>query len=240
MNSKTISVEEAVSSLHEIRKIIDRVQHPGGQSSAFVPRLVIQLGAGLLSGFFLLAEVFTGIVTDSFLLSRMDTEYRLFGISSMGSSLLCMVIIMFCVLEMGAKINKTRTQEYIAKHFSQLSFLSFTSDLLVKFVALSAVIWALRPEWVAPLLLIFTGDYLLQGRLFTLPFRLGLFVGVGCLAMGLWQFVAQEPSLLPALTIFTGVAFISAALTYREMKGFKTKQSGVPFSETESTQPEVA
>ena len=66
-----------------------------------------------------------------------------------------------------------------------------------------------RPEWIPPLLLAFTGDYLVQGRLFTLPTRLAVLLGTLCIATGLYQFLAQIETLLMPLGIFTLVALIS-------------------------------
>jgi len=65
---------------------------------------------------------------------------------------------------------------YIVRNFIYIKNLSLISDLLMKFIALSLAILAGKPEWIAPLLAAFTGDYLLQNRFFTLPTVAGISV----------------------------------------------------------------
>lgn len=218
---KTLTIEEAVTSLHEIRRVIDRVQKPVKGPGGLAVRLIIQMVAALAAGWYFVIEWLTGAVTMAFMVSRLSPDYRVMGLTSMGLGIFLMVATLFCILDIGAKRSGEATQEYIARHFAQLSLLSFSSDLIVKFVALSGVILALRPDFVAPLLLIFTADYLLQGRVFTLPFRFELVAGLACVGIAVLQFLNNDASLLPALSVFTALALLSAWFTCRAMSRAK-------------------
>ena len=217
-DQKTISLEDAVSTLHEIRRVIDRVQPHGGGVEVLRPRLALQVGAAMIAGVFLVAEFIDGSITLSFLVSRFHTSYRLFGITSMGVGLFVLIAAVVTILEIGAKSSGQDTTRYIQRHFAQLSLLSFSSDLFVKYAALCGVILALRPDWVAPLLLIFTGDYLLQGRLFSLPFKAGLIGGLLVIGVGILQFLLGSGNMLFPLAVFTAVSLLSALSTLRERR----------------------
>ena len=72
-----------------------------------------------------------------------------------------------------------------------------------------------HPEWIPPLLLAFTGDYLVQGRLFTLPTKSAVILGVICIGTGLYQFLTDLQTLLLPLIVFTAVAMISTGRLIR-------------------------
>ena len=93
----------------------------------------------------------------------------------------------------------------------------------MKFVALSLILMVGQPQWIAPLLLAFTGDYLLQGRLFTLPIRAGVVLGVLCMAAGLIQFFSDSAELLVPFVVFiliTGISLGRLLYMYRQQNGF--------------------
>jgi hypothetical protein len=68
---------------------------------------------------------------------------------------------------------------------------------------------ARHPEWVAALLTLFIGDYLIQGRFFVLPLRAGLAVGVATFGLALLQMSVGSGSLVWPLLIFAGVCAAS-------------------------------
>jgi hypothetical protein len=98
---------------------------------------------------------------------------------------------------------------YVERNFAYLRVLSFGSDLFLKFIATAAVILAGRGDWVAPLLMIFTGDYLLQGRVFILPLRGALVFGLGCFVLGVVQLLWLEGSLVYPLSVFCAACLLS-------------------------------
>ena len=79
----------------------------------------------------------------------------------------------------------------------------------MKFVAVALVLLAGQSQWVAPLLIAFTGDYLLQGRLFTLPTKIAVALGVVCIGAALLQFLSHSDSLLIPLAVFSVISAFS-------------------------------
>ena len=136
-------------------------------------------------------------------------DIRLVGIGLMAGILIGLVILLYFVIWRAARNSGEELNAYIVRNFRYARLLSYLSDLLLKFAAVALVMLAGRPEWIPPLLLAFTGDYLVQGRLFTLPTRLAVLLGTLCIATGLYQFLAQIETLLMPLGIFTLVALIS-------------------------------
>tara|TARA_Y100001934_G_C12293455_1_gene746093 strand:+ start:988 stop:1275 length:288 start_codon:yes stop_codon:yes gene_type:complete len=79
----------------------------------------------------------------------------------------------------------------------------------MKFFAAALLLLANQSQWIAPLLMAFTGHYLLQGRLFTLPTKLAVVLGIGCIGGSIFKFLIQLSSLIIPLLIFTVITFIS-------------------------------
>ena len=79
----------------------------------------------------------------------------------------------------------------------------------MKFVAVALVLLAGQSQWVAPLLIAFTGDYLLQGRLFTLPTKVAAALGIVCIGGALLQFLSYSDSLLVPLAVFSVISAFS-------------------------------
>jgi hypothetical protein len=112
-------------------------------------------------------------------------------------------------------------QSYITRNFKYVKNLSLISDLLMKFITLSLLLLAGKAEWMAPVLMAFTGDYLLQGRFFTLPTQISAVLGIGCLASALTQFASSSHELLIPLGVFAFITSISMArlsIRYQQQK----------------------
>ena len=146
-------------------------------------------------------------------------DIRLVGIGFIAGILIGLVILLYFVIWRAARNSGEELNAYIVRNFRYARLLSYLSDLLLKFTAVALVMLAGHPEWVPPLLLAFTGDYLVQGRLFTLPTRLAVLLGTLCIAAGLYQFLAQIPTLLTPLAVFTLVALISMTRLIRLHRG---------------------
>ena len=150
-----------------------------------------------------------GFLTRTLMLGRQSPDLSLIGIGLMGGILVGLVILLYFVIWRAARHNGEEFNAYIVRNFRYARLLSYLSDLLMKFTAVALVLLAGRPEWVPPLLLVFTGDYLVQGRLFTLPTRTAVLLGALCIAIGLFQFVAGLESLIPPLAVFSAIASVS-------------------------------
>ena len=107
---------------------------------------------------------------------------------------------------------------YAARNFRYLRNLSFLSDLLIKFVVLALLIMAPKPEWIGPMLLAFTADYLIQGRFFVLPPAISLPAALVCLGLAVYQFSLGSTVLILPLVVFIVCAIASLLTVIRSMK----------------------
>jgi len=214
MSGSKLDVQKALADIALIRRTLDQSEQDQLDS-----RLV---GVTLEANLLLQAVAFVGVlalclfevlsgnsITQTLMMGSQIDEIRRFGIGIMGFILVGLLITLYFVLWRAAIHNGENIGAYITRNFRYVKNLSLISDLLMKFITLAILLLANRPEWVAPVLLAFTGDYLLQGRFFTFTTKTSVVLGVACISGGLAQFVSQVPSLLIPLAVFTLVAGLS-------------------------------
>ena len=143
------------------------------------------------------------------MLGGQSPELRLVGIGIIASILAGLVILLYFVIWRAARHSGEEFNSYVVRNFRYARLLSYLSDLMMKFGAVALVMLAGHPEWIAPLLLAFTGDYLVQGRLFTLPTRMAVILGAICIGAGFFQFIAGLEQLLVPLIVFSVIACFS-------------------------------
>ena len=187
--------------------------------------VIIQGGAFVFALLLLIYELISnGTMSTVMMIEGTVAELRNFAIGFVGFTLVGLLVPLYFILWRAAKHNGEDMNAYIVRNFIYIKNLSLVSDLLMKFIALSLAILAGKPEWIAPLLAAFTGDYLLQNRFFTLPTKLSSILGIICIAIGFWLFFANIYTLYIPLLIFTTVAGISVIrLFYR----YKVIQSAI-------------
>ena len=223
MLPEELNVRKAIADVELIRRVLDQAEQnetPAQTTGLFgvtlTANLILQGLALGVSAFLLLIELLSrGTLTEMLMLGAAFPDNRLVGIGLMAGILIGLVILLYFVIWRAARNSGEELNAYIVRNFRYARLLSYLSDLLLKFAAVALVMLAGRPEWIPPLLLAFTGDYLVQGRLFTLPTRLAVLLGTLCIATGLYQFLAQIETLLMALGIFTLVALISLSRLIR-------------------------
>jgi len=217
MSPEELNVRKAIADVELIRRVLDQAeQHesPAQTMELFgvtlTANLILQGLALGVSALLLLIELLSrGTLTEMLMLGGTFPDIRLVGIGLIAGILIGLVILLYFVIWRAARNSGEELNAYIIRNFRYARLLSYLSDLLLKFAAVALVMLAGRPEWIPPLLLAFTGDYLVQGRLFTLPTRLAVLLGALCIAAGLYQFLAEIQTLLPPLIVFTTVAMIS-------------------------------
>lgn len=212
---QTQKIEEALSNLSELRRVVERLKKAPSTHS-LATRALLQLGAGVASGVFLVSEISSRAQTEAFLLSAENPTFRTSGLIGLSAGLVVLTILACVVLYHGARQDNEEWSAYVERNFRGVNLLSFCSDLFVKFVAIAAVVLALHPQFVAPLLFVFIGDYLYQGRLFTFSLPLSAVLGSFAIVAGAVQFWMGTPSLQYALMLFTALSFAAAALSLRE------------------------
>ncbi len=149
-------------------------------------------------------EIFSGDAIFRFLtLAHAPSDTHLVGI------IIIAMTIGLHFLSRAVQKNGEEFGAYIKHNFRYSRQVSYLSDLLMKFFAAALLLLANQSQWIAPLLMAFTGHYLLQVRLFTLPTKLAVFFGVGCIGGAIFQFLIQSSSLITPLLIFAVITFIS-------------------------------
>lgn len=217
--STDIDVQQAINDLAVIRRAIERVGRAEGRRRPPLASLLVQGGAfGLATTFAGFELISDHAQTNLLVISRNHEWLRVAGICDVAIFLLLMTVSVYLIVSSAARKREESLDAYLTKHFHYLKNFAFFADLFVKFVIFSLIILARKPEWVAPLLSLFTADYLFQGRLFTLPVRTALGIGTLCIAAAVLQFRATDPTLLYPLIVFSLVSGLSLLLSIRQYR----------------------
>jgi hypothetical protein len=223
MSPEELNVRKAIADVELIRRVLDQAEKSESPAQTvglfgvtLTANIVLQSIALVGAALLLTIELVThGAITDLLMLGATLPDIRLLGIGLMAGILIGLVILLYLVIWRAARNSREEFNAYIVRNFRYARLLSYLSDLLLKFAAVALVMLAGHPDWIPPLLLAFTGDYLVQGRLFTLPTRSAVTLGAICIAIGLCQFLAGIQTLLLPLTVFTAVAAISTGRLMR-------------------------
>ena len=209
------ALEKAFSDLAAIRRAIEKTNEASGQSIVqnviLGTNLAIQAAALALALLFLVFELRTNhIGTFSLLYSVKDAQFMLQGLFQTGLFLLFLVTLLYGLVFWGAKKSNQGAVSFIARNFAYLKNFSLLCDLLVKYCIFALLLFAGKPEWIAPLLMLFIGDYLLQGRFFTISLFWSLILGSLCVLGAAVQFAAGSALIAWPLGMFCLVAAFSA------------------------------
>lgn len=216
MSRDDFDVQKALADIALIRRSLDQSEQDPLDSRlvgvTLEANLVLQALAFISALLLVALEIFSGhAITHTLMIGGQIDEFRRFGIGIMAFILVGLLVALYFVLWRAALHSGESVSAYITRNFRYVRNLSLVSDLLMKFITLALVLLADRPEWVAPVLLAFTGDYLLQGRFFTFPTRTSVVLGLACVAGAIAQFASQSPSLLIPLGAFAFIAGLSTA-----------------------------
>lgn len=216
MSNPDFDVHQALADISLIRRALDNAdQDPIDTRLVGVTleaNLLLQSAAFLAALGLCAAEILSGnSVTQTLMMSGEVDELRHFGIGFMASILTGLLVTLYFILWRAALHSNESMGAYITRNFKYVKNLSLISDLLMKFITIALLLLAGKAAWVAPVLMAFTGDYLLQGRFFTLPTKTSVVLGVGCLAAAFGQFIMGSHALLFPLAAFTLIAGVSTA-----------------------------
>lgn len=206
-------VQRAIDDIALIRRAVERTDEahdPGQVREITVANLVLQIAGIVVALSILAAEMVTGHVSSQVLqLSADDPSLRGFSIGMIGLMLLLLVVALYFVIYRASKHSRRDFAKFVARNFSYLRNLSLLSDLLIKFGIVSLLIHIGQPRWVAPILFVFIGDFLFQGRFFTLPLRLSILLGAVCIGAGMIQALLGSALLSWPLAGFVVVSGLS-------------------------------
>lgn len=226
MNNTKFDIQNALADIALIRRTLNQADQDQMDT-----RLVgVTLDANLLLqtlifvsalALFLVEIVSDNAIIQTLMAAGQVDDLRHFGIGLMGFILVGLLITLYFVLWRAALHNGESIQSYITRNFKYVKNLSLISDLLMKFITISLLMLAGKAEWIAPVLMAFTGDYLLQGRFFTLPTKTSAVLGIGCLVAAFAQFASNSHALLMPLGVFTliaGMSLARIAIRYQKQK----------------------
>lgn len=216
ISNTNFDIQKALADIALIRRTLDHSEQDQLDSRlvgiTLEANLVLQALAFVSALLLVALEILSGqTITHTLVIGNQVDEFRRFGIGIMAFILVGLLVALYFVLWRAALHSGESVSAYITRNFRYVKNLSLISDLMMKFITLALLLLANRPEWVAPVLLAFTGDYLLQGRFFTFPTRTSVVLGLACVTGALAQFFSQSPSLLIPLGAFALVAGLSTA-----------------------------
>jgi hypothetical protein len=212
MSNETPKIARAMQDLAELRNLV------AGISGLSEPRslmgikvqITVHVVALALCSLLCILELVTHHNATNFLYASYHVEeWRFIGVGTIAAIMLALMASLYLVTWRSTRGTDEPLAQWLERNLLYSNHTAFISDLFVKFAAISCVILARRPDWVAPLLVVFTGDYLLQRRFFVLPATLSRILGLLCLIWGTYFFIYIEGLLLYAYPVFIGTAGLS-------------------------------
>lgn len=226
MDNHNQDIQKALSDVTLFRRVLDQTDQ--GSTNPFFSKvtldanLLLQACALFVTLALISIELLHGhTLSKVMILESQIPEMRLYGITIIGLMLLGLITILYYILWCASRHSGETFECYVRRNFKYVQNLSFISDLLMKFFALSLVILSGHAQWVAPLLMAFTGDYLLQGRFFTLSLRVSVCLGLFCILGAISQFMLGDGLLIWSLALFSFVTALSIgwlAVKYRQQQ----------------------
>ncbi len=210
------NIQQAIQDLATIRRAIENSgnENAGANSGIVRKAQFIVQGIALGASVFLLGYELLAAQNMTWMLelSRLDREIAEMGLMEVALSLPFLLAAIYFVAWRSAKHTRRSLPEFLQRNFTYLRKLNFLSDLFVKFVVLSLAVLSGHGEWVPALLLLFTGDYLLQGRFFTLPLPVALLAGPLCFAGAGTMYLYSSTQLWIPLAVFVALNVMSLSV----------------------------
>lgn len=200
-------VQKALQDLAVVRRAVE------GRGSHALPTqaLILTLGFVLSSAVALYEIASEQNLAAMLALSRIDPEIGTLGLGIVALCLPFLLAAIYFAVWRGARHSDRDVGDFVNRNFQYLKNFGFCSDLFVKFVVLALAVLPGHADWVPSLLLLFLGDYLLQGRYFTMPLALALVLGPVCFAGAGLLYAASSTQLLYPLLAFAALSAISLA-----------------------------
>ncbi len=231
MTETSQTLQKAVADLAVIRRAIGSAQDEADSSNrtnqtAIGANIMLQGAALFIAVFGIIAELASGHNgTQQFLDSAFSANLRMVGLVQLGLMVAVLAGALYFLVYRAAKRSKRDFERYVSRNFAYLKNLSFLSDLAIKFGVIAIVILAQKPEWIAPVCMLFIGDYLIQGRFFTVPLTAAMVLGAGCMIGALAMFYFSSALLIWPFTAFAAVTAISLVQVISLRKS-PTQQNG--------------
>ncbi len=204
-------LQQAISDISIIRQVLNNTDDEGKLVGITLKsNIVIQTCAFACALILSVYELMSGYsMSQTLMSSGQAQDLKIYGIGFMAAILLGVLVPLYFIVWRAAKHNGEEMNSYIARNFNYLRNVSLVSDLLIKSIVIALLILADKPEWIAVLLTVFIGDYLLQSRFFTFSTLVSIVLGMACIAVALVLFINQRFELVIPLAIFTVITAAS-------------------------------
>ena len=205
-------IQAALADLTAIRRAVERVEGKpclprNSILGAEKVQQIVGLGAALLV---VVTELLTGHINSiEVTASAGHPAFQIQGLINVAFALLLGLALLYWLPMRTARSQGHSYQFLLARHFQHLRNFSLGWDLAVKFVVVAFVVLGDRPECVAPLLSVFTADWLFQGRYFTLPTAQGQLLGAAAVIAATLQFYLGSSLIVVPAILFCVAGAIS-------------------------------
>ena len=209
-------VVEAIENLAAIRGAIDPARIETRRMSRTHAHLILQALLFAIAILFTLIEVFTGHQMTGFLRAAdQQVEFFWYSVAYMAVFLTLSSGTVAMIFVRSAKMTGDGFYDFTDRHFRSFSDLSFFSDLGLKWVTLVALLAAGKSVWIAPILFLFTCDYLLQRRFVKMPNAWTHALAICSLVAAGVQFILGSALLLWPLLGFSLISLVSLVIVIR-------------------------
>ena len=216
-----VNIQQAISDLAIIRQAIERRRTasptPAALRNVLDANLVLQVAAFVFVLCLIGLELVKGpSIHDALEIAESYRPMALLGIEQIALTLILLALTAYFVVWRASLHAEQPLSVFLEQNFVFLHRFSFLGDLTVKFAVVALVLMSGRALWLTPLLVLFTGDYLIQGRFFTLPLTWSLILGLVCLMLAAVLFFAQALLVVYAFSIFAVVNAISLSFVLHQ------------------------
>ncbi len=222
MKEKEMTIEQAAADIAEVRKSLTEADaHHGTARQDAAPtttgaHIILQAGALILAVWGLGSEVLSGHQNSALFLASVGIpDIQVIGLVQIFAILSIIVAGIYLMAHRAAKRSRQNFGEYVSRHFPYLKHQSFVSDLVLKFCVIGMVILADKPALVAPICMMFVGDYLIQGRFFTIPLIVANVLGGAAMLGGVAMFLLGSTLLAwPFAAVAIAAAYSLSQMIY--------------------------
>ncbi|MGB9153913.1 MAG: hypothetical protein WCD70_12610 [Alphaproteobacteria bacterium] len=191
------NTQQALSDIQVLKQAILRSKNKVALTVDSVDtHLVLNLAAFAIAASVGAGTIIWPEINDDILSLATSPEVRIPALTIVGSGLLALLSVAYGYIYLRARKEQIAFADFSDKYFSYFKNLSALSDIFVKFCATSLLVLAGKPEWIAPLFVLFIGDLVFQGRLLILSPVTSIAFGVTSFAAAAVIFSLGTSSLL--------------------------------------------
>ena len=153
--NENVVIDQALKDITEIRRAINAAKSSTAGAKNYSARgnIVIHFVALLLAAILLLFELaIIPSLTERLFATHFIEDFRFLAVYLIFAFLVATFFLFYLIVFYGAHNASEPVPKYLTRNFAYLGGISFISDLFIKFSAVSLVILAGRPDWVAALL----------------------------------------------------------------------------------------